>query len=70
MEALAKLWRERHVDWSPILDVIHSETGKATVESMNGLLAMVGCGTPASLLASYWGWMLCVGRDCRNRRLG
>ncbi len=50
MEALAKLWRERHVDWSPILDVIHSETGAATVESMNGLLAMVGCGNPTSLL--------------------
>ncbi len=50
MEALAKLWRERHVDWSPILDVIHSETGTATVESMNGLLAMVGCGDAASLV--------------------
>ena len=48
MEALSKLWRERHVDW--ILDVIHSETGTATVESMNGLLAMVGCGDAASLV--------------------
>ena len=44
MEALAKLWHERHVDWSPILQILHSDTGEATVESINGLLAKVGCG--------------------------
>jgi hypothetical protein len=46
METLAKLWHERHVDWSPILDLINSETGAKTVESINGFLAMVGCGNP------------------------
>jgi hypothetical protein len=42
METITKLVRERHVDWTPILDMIHSESGAAAVESMNGFLSMVG----------------------------
>ena len=42
METITKLVRERHVDWTPILDMIHSESGAAAVESMNGFLSLVG----------------------------